>query len=164
MILDQQYNWVRETRVLLFSYCEQLKQSDYVKPIASFGGASIRDLHVHVADCYNFWLRRFLSQKQKIEQIHSQPETVQDVRNLFEKVDVLVKNFLETNKSKMETPVKGHVSWKDELFEATPLWLYTHALTHEFHHKGQIVSMSRQLGYTPIETDLIDPELVSLFE
>lgn len=161
MILHHQYQLVRETRELLFSYCEQLTKSHYVLPIESFGGSSIRDLHVHVADCYNFWLNRFFSPEQVQRQFNSQLETVREVRGLFEKVDDLVKSFLETYESSMETPVLGHVSWKEERFEATPLWLYTHALSHEFHHKGQIVSMSRQLGYTPVDTDLIDPSLVS---
>ncbi|MFI5159066.1 MAG: DinB family protein [Sphingobacteriales bacterium] len=37
----------------------------------------------------------------------------------------------------------------------SPFELFTHVTTHEFHHKGQVVSMSRQLGYTPVDTDVI---------
>ena len=32
-----------------------------------------------------------------------------------------------------------------EPLSTTPLWLLTHTETHEFHHKGQIVSMARHL-------------------
>jgi uncharacterized damage-inducible protein DinB len=32
-------------------------------------------------------------------------------------------------------------------------------MTHEFHHKGQIVKIGRQLGYNPPETDLVEPEV-----
>ncbi len=42
-----------------------------------------------------------------------------------------------------------------EPLSITPLWLLTHTETHEFHHKGQIVSMARHLGYTPPNTILI---------
>ena len=35
-----------------------------------------------------------------------------------------------------------------EPWSITPLWLLTHTETHEFHHKGQIVSVARHLGYT----------------
>jgi uncharacterized damage-inducible protein DinB len=38
-----------------------------------------------------------------------------------------------------------------------PRWLFTQAVTHEFHHKGQIVTIARQLGYQPVETDLVTP-------
>ncbi len=36
-----------------------------------------------------------------------------------------------------------------------PLQLFTHVITHEFHHKGQIMSLSRHLGYTPVDADII---------
>jgi uncharacterized damage-inducible protein DinB len=38
---------------------------------------------------------------------------------------------------------------------ATPLQLFTHVITHEFHHKGQILSRCRQLGYVPVDTDIL---------
>jgi len=40
----------------------------------------------------------------------------------------------------------------------TPLWLMTHTMTHEFHHKGQIVTLARRLGYAPPDTDLVYPD------
>ena len=39
--------------------------------------------------------------------------------------------------------------------EFTPLQLFTHTITHEFHHKGQVMSMSRLLGYVPVDADII---------
>jgi len=38
---------------------------------------------------------------------------------------------------------------------ATPAHVIHHVLTHAFHHKGQIVSMCRMLGYPAPETDLL---------
>ncbi|MBR7794935.1 hypothetical protein GT022_02615 [Agaribacter marinus] len=57
--------------------------------------------------------------------------------------------------------MSGPVSWQDEEEELTPLWHFTHAATHEFHYKGQIVSMLRQLEYTSDDTDLIKPATIS---
>jgi uncharacterized damage-inducible protein DinB len=37
---------------------------------------------------------------------------------------------------------------------ATPLQLFTHVMTHEFHHKGQLLSMFRILGHVPPDTDV----------
>ena len=42
-----------------------------------------------------------------------------------------------------------------EPWSTTRIWLLTHTETHEFHHKGQIASMARHLGYVPPNTDLI---------
>ncbi|MNY72090.1 DinB family protein [compost metagenome] len=38
---------------------------------------------------------------------------------------------------------------------AEPFKLFSHVITHEYHHKGQILSLSRHLGYTPVDTDII---------
>ncbi|MDM7914044.1 MAG: DinB family protein [Candidatus Eisenbacteria bacterium] len=37
--------------------------------------------------------------------------------------------------------------------DLVPAWVVLHVLTHEYHHKGQVVSIARSLGYTPPETD-----------
>jgi uncharacterized damage-inducible protein DinB len=37
----------------------------------------------------------------------------------------------------------------------TPAHLIHHALTHAFHHKGQIVSMCRMLGHPAPDTDML---------
>lgn len=38
---------------------------------------------------------------------------------------------------------------------ASILKLFTHVITHEFHHKGQIISLKRHLGYIPAVTDIL---------
>lgn len=37
----------------------------------------------------------------------------------------------------------------------TPRKLFMHTVTHEYHHKGQIMAMDRQLGYEPPNTDVL---------
>jgi uncharacterized damage-inducible protein DinB len=44
---------------------------------------------------------------------------------------------------------------KDRTVVANPLKLFTHIITHEFHHKGQLLSLSRHIGYVPVDTDVI---------
>ncbi len=82
---------------------------------------------------------------------------MQEMRKVFNEVDNLVEEFLREFEGRWEIAITGPVPWQEEADDLTPLWLYTHVITHEFHHKGQIVSMSRQLGYTPADTDLIEP-------
>lgn len=73
------------TRELLFRYCETLSPADYVKEVEPLGGASIRNLHAHAADCYRVWLgnRAFGKSLSKIK-----PESVsnvQEMREIFKK-------------------------------------------------------------------------------
>jgi uncharacterized damage-inducible protein DinB len=44
------------------------------------------------------------------------------------------------------------VDWGGEL--RSPAFILLHVITHAFHHKGQIVSMLRILGYPAPDTDL----------
>ncbi|ASK60768.1 damage-inducible protein DinB [Virgibacillus phasianinus] len=156
-VLVNQYDLIRLTREKLFQYCETLSIEDYTHEHDNFGWGSIRNLHVHVAECYQSWLANFGLKKGLTLVTPELVRDVQDMRRIFEKVDKLVYEFLEKFDGQWDLGITGPVSWQDEEEELTTLWLYTHVITHEFHHKGQIVSMSRQLGYTPDDTDLIEP-------
>lgn len=154
-LFTSQYNWIQRTREGLFQYCETLSPSDYANELESFGGDSIRNLHAHVADCYRTWLGiRTLGKP--IPNVH--PESVQnvhDMRAIFKETDDLVQEFLNEFKSKWDQAVQVTFS-NGDIAKITPLWLYTHTMTHEFHHKGQIVKIGRQLGYIPPDTDLLE--------
>ncbi len=156
-VLKEQYELVKHTRNLLFSFCEQINQEDYVKEVAGFGWGSIRNLHIHVAECYHSWLGTFaLKQSDPIADV-SLISNVSEMRRLFKDVDNLVSAFLDTYEGREGSKISGNVSWQQEEEELTVLWLLTHTLSHEFHHKGQIVSIARKLGYVPEDTDLIVP-------
>lgn len=42
-----------------------------------------------------------------------------------------------------------------EVIRLVPAMAVVHMLTHEYHHKGQIVMLARRLGYQPPDTDLL---------
>lgn len=157
-VLKRQYGLVKNSRELLFEFCENLGPDDYVKVLEDFGWGSIRNLHTHVAECYQNWLANFdLKETIKV----AEPEmvgNVQDIRKIFSEVDNLVCRFLDTYEGRFDETIKGSVTWQEADEELPVLWLFTHTVTHEFHHKGQIVSMARELGYVPDDTDLMIPE------
>lgn len=153
-VFVNQYEWIRRTREVLFRYCESMSQSDYVRELESFGGDSIRSLHVHVADCYRVWLgSRGLGQA--LPKITADSAiNVKEMRRIFQKTDDIVHEFLNKFQGNWDKTIQ--VSFEEgDSTEISALWLFTHTVTHEFHHKGQIVKIGRQLGYTPPDTDLI---------
>ena len=153
-VFVNQYEWIRRTREVLFRYCESMSQSDYVRELESFGGDSIRSLHVHVADCYRVWLgSRGLGQT--LPKITADTAiNVKEMRRIFQKTDDIVHEFLNKFQGNWDKTIQ--VSFEEgDSTEISALWLFTHTVTHEFHHKGQIVKIGRQLGYTPPDTDLI---------
>ena len=80
---------------------------------------------------------------------------VEAVRQLFRGVDELVTAYCARVESTGQLPAKLTVPGRPAPLILTPLALFTHVITHEFHHKGQLLSMSRQLGYQPVDTDII---------
>ncbi|WP_409297891.1 DinB family protein [Peribacillus sp. SCS-26] len=150
-----QYDWIQRTRETLFRYCEEMSQEHYVTELESFGGDSIRSLHVHTANCYRIWLgERALGRKIPYF-VPEQTGTVAAMREVFRETDSLVHDFLDAFKGSWEQTVSMHLR-DGSIFKPTALWLFTHTATHEFHHKGQIVKIGRQLGYIPPDTDLIE--------
>ena len=152
-VFKTQYDWIQRTRESLFDYCETLSPADYVKELENFGGDSVQSLHVHVANCYRVWLgNRALGKslsKIEIESVNN----VEKMRAIFRGTDDLVYEFLNKFNGKWD-----EINKVDGRGEFTALWLFTHTITHEFHHKGQIVKIGRQLGYIPPDTDLVEPQ------
>ncbi len=154
-ILFHQYDLVKERRETLFQYCESMEQKHLNENLENFGGRSIGYLLVHTANTYNFWLGHF-------PKIHDKPlvksenySSILKIRALYHERNDVVFDFLKKFDQSMDTPITNKLPSRNIDLAITPLQLFTHVVTHEYHHKGQILSMSRQLGYTPIDTDII---------
>ncbi|MFC4455393.1 DinB family protein [Deinococcus sonorensis] len=182
--LPLMYTWVKRTREQLFAYTESLPGHVYLQDQPGLPSSSLRDIHVHVANMYQWWVGRYLLRTEPYQQhldalppssraTHAQrtaaiiaverAETlglsdVSAVRGLFLEVDALVERVFETVES------------VDEPFEVTrasgcrtvvtPRWVLVAQITHEFHHKGQMLAYGRALGAPlpeDLETDLAVP-------
>lgn len=154
-LLDAQYALVQDARATLLTYCATLAPTDFVTPVSVFNHMSMRDLLVHVANVYQHWLGVIAQQHLASYANPATITSVAAVTQLFEQVDALVRQYLLHATPTWLAPQPVHVPGRPEPLSFNPLTLFTHVLTHEFHHKGQLLSMSRQLGYTPVDTDVI---------
>ena len=153
-VLTLQYKSVKGSRDVLLHYCSQISPNHLVQPIENFGHSSIRNLLVHVANSSLYWLAEYALQKPVSYGKADSLNTVDQIKPLYNELDNLMAEFIEAfpDNEKANT---GWVKWVKKDLTVTPLELYTHVITHMFHHKGQILSMSRHLGYTPVDTDAI---------
>jgi uncharacterized damage-inducible protein DinB len=163
-VLKEQYHFIRSTRQTLFSFLEEIPLQELHNTFPNFGSGSIIKTHIHVADCYRYWLGSFAFKQKRTDFSFAtvydiEHSDVKKVRDRFELVDEVVQQFLDEFNSRWFENIANEVKWQEEPWSTTPLWLLTHAETHEFHHKGQIVSMARHLGYNPPDTDLQEPVL-----
>ncbi|MDM5155270.1 DinB family protein [Bacillus sp. DX1.1] len=160
---QNEYEWVRQTRGVLLDFCSELEPNDFTRQMDGFGWHSMRDTLVHIADCYNAWLGSFVLLKTK-KPLTSKEDLLQlgldEIKIRFEHVDSLVNEVFEVFEvfaHHMGEPIQREIPWRkeSEMLSITPSKLLMHAITHEFHHKGQIVAIVRQMGYEPPNTDVL---------
>ncbi|SMD00508.1 DinB family protein [Pedobacter nyackensis] len=153
-LLEQQYQLIKEVREVVFQYLEFEVKQDLVKAVDSFNNRSIAYLMTHVANTYIAWAGNFALSMQKSYYTETDGETVAELRLIFKEVDLTMEQFISRFSEKPFTPVKGY-RWVDKYIETDAYSIFTHVLTHEFHHKGQSMTMSRLLGHIPPDTDIL---------
>jgi len=153
-LLQKQYELIRGSRGVVLDFIEREIGEGLNTPVPAFGGNTIRYFLVHNADCYLNWLAYF-ALKLPRKSINNQDfVTIDLIRELYKRADDIVATFLQNFEAELHVPVSGVHNRAGEV-SVTPLQLFTHVTTHEFHHKGQIMTMCRLLGYTPPDTDVI---------
>lgn len=149
-----QYELVKDSRTVVLNYCANMTEEHFNMPVANFGRGSIKTTLLHVCNTYLFWLSKFAL---KNEEHFYQPEEVNNVDDLTERflrADKVVEEFLEKFTDPDEI-ITGYISLYERNYDYEVLKLFTHVITHEFHHKGQVMSMGRILGYTPPDADIL---------
>ena len=152
--MRKQYALVQATRGLLLDFIRQsVGEEGLNRSFPEFANKSIRDLLEHSVGCYNSWLGFHSLRRPRASFDHAPCTTMEGVTGLYGQVDQLVADFFERFGGSEDTLIKTEHD-PGEWISATPLELFSHTITHEFHHKGQIVWMARLLGHVPRDTDL----------
>jgi uncharacterized damage-inducible protein DinB len=150
----EQYDFVRESRKVLLDFSQTMSSSDFKRENSSFGnGGSIRNLFMHIANTYEFWVAKCGLNKIIDFTKSDSEEGIQDIRSLFDTIDRTMYEFIESFKNNEIKEIDFEINGLRN--SASPFKIFSHVITHEFHHKGQILSLSRQLGYVPVDTDIM---------
>ena len=182
--LPLMYDWVKRTRATLFEYTESLPNAVYLQNQPGLPFSSIRDIHAHVANMYEWYIGRFYlgvePYQQQLAQLPSsatathaartesiialeRAETLQltDVnamRAKFLEVDSLLERAFETF-DQVDQPFEITKASGRRVM-VTQRWVLMGNITHEFHHKGQMLAFGRALGHPlpdGLVTDLVLP-------
>ena len=153
-LLTQQYKYVLFSRETIIGYLKTISNEDFLTENSSFGRGSIRNLLVHICDTYSAWIgKRSLGIPLAFLPFDNYAN-LEECIAYFEKVDGYIHQFI--NKFSADYLQEIDIDRNNgEVLKLSPLQLFTHVTTHEFHHKGQIMSLSRHLGYTPVDADII---------
>ena len=153
MDIKLQYEFVVSSRGVLIDFCRNLNELDFIVENSNFGRGSIRNLLVHIGNTYEFWIGKHALKKIMNIKEYSAIKSVNEAEKYFEQVNDLIKEFISVFQNQYNEEL--NIIMSDKTINVTPLKSFTHVITHEFHHKGQILSFCRYLGYTPVDTDII---------
>jgi uncharacterized damage-inducible protein DinB len=150
---NEQYEFVKDSRTVLFAYCKTISPDDFVNQNTSFGrGGSMRNLLVHIANIYEHWIGNIALKKNVTYANYENYKTIREVILLFDAIDNVMADFILAM-DHFDPEIYYEI--QNSKGSSKPIKLFTHVITHEYHHKGQILSLSRHLGYTPVDTDII---------
>ncbi|WP_073504838.1 DinB family protein [Staphylococcus succinus] len=154
-----EYEWVKQNRNILLEQCSILNENEFSKEF-EFGFQSIKKSLIHIAGCYHAWLGSFVLEKTKTPLFTSEEIEeleIDDIKKYFLQADQYMEEILKRSSNELDNYIEKSPAWKqgNERIMKTMHQLLFHSVTHEYHHKGQIVTMLRMLGYTPNNTDVL---------
>lgn len=152
-ILFQQYEYTKRSRESLFVYCASIADTCCTAESATFGRGSIRNLLVHSVNAYAYWIGEHALKKKMVYTAYESVQELEGAKELFAAVDNLVSEFFgmlqKDSLPEIEIGLNGRKS-----FVSPCSCLRT--LSHmNFTTKGKYLSLSRHLGYIPVDTDII---------
>mgnify|MGYP006187479269 FL=1 len=152
-MLREQYQMVKSSRNLLFKFLRTVYPIDFINENSHFGKGSIRNLLVHIADTYASWIGEKALKKDVLFETYVSFQNIDNCIVYFERIDGYVESFINQYESNLYKEIE--ILRNEQILMISPIKLFTHVITHEFHHKGQIMSLCRHLNYTPIDADII---------
>ena len=137
----------------MLGFIENEAGTQLTTPIKEFNNSTMGYLLVHIANTYKHWSANFPMNKGMPYTDENSVSDIATIHQLFAEADDLVMDFLNHFNDPYLTVTNKVRSGKT--VTVTILELFTHMITHEFHHKGQIMTMCRLLGHVPPDTDAI---------
>jgi uncharacterized damage-inducible protein DinB len=144
--LATMYDWTRRTRENLFAFTDTLPNDIYTLERPDFAYGSIRNIHAHIAFGYMLWVgvMGLGMKRESLELPAAQIPDAAAMRKRFKTVDAILEEAL----SKFDDPdAMFERQYREETLKLTQRWVIVRPITHEFHHKGQLLALARVLGH-----------------
>jgi len=147
-----QYNAWADRRLL--DACASLTNEQFTRNLGS-SFSSVRDTVVHLYGAGWVWNERFQGRSPSTLPGASAITDLALARTKLEEMDQYYIDYVSKLTQQDLDRVIRYKSFAGEEF-SNPLWQSLHQLTnHASYHRGQVVTMLRQLGVKPVSTDLI---------
>ena len=116
---------------------------------------SLRNTLAHLIASEWVWLRRWQGTSPTSPPFPDDDLTVENLTSLWQPIEAQTQAFVDSLDDEGVEQSIDYRSTRGDPF-TTPLWQQLqHVVNHSSYHRGQVVTLLRQLGVDPIGTDLI---------
>ena len=147
------HDWTHSSLSLLLNHLSVIPAEDYAKALPAFGFPTLREQVIHILNCEGFWIH-MLQGLPYADRDPAECSAVVDARLFQQEVSRQTHTYLSGLTDQKLNSAKELRFSDGDIAVRTPALVLHHVLTHAFHHKGQIVAMSRALGHPAPDTDL----------
>lgn len=120
---------------------------------SSFGG--IHGTLTHLVGAEKIWLSRWAGQPQPALIKADEVAALADLKTIWETVGRETARFVATFNDKKLQDTITYATLKGDRYTNSFTQMFQHVVNHSSYHRGQVVTLLRQLGAKPVSTDLI---------
>jgi uncharacterized damage-inducible protein DinB len=132
----------------------KLTDEQFVRDLQS-SHRSVRDTLTHILAAEWIWLERWKGVSPKALLNSAEFESVESLKRRWAEVDRGYEDFIESVTDDQLPKVISYANTKGEEW-SYPLWqMFQHVMNHSTYHRGQVVTMLRQLGAEVSAVDLL---------
>jgi len=138
----------------LMSVLEILTDEQYTKDVGSSHGG-VRGTLAHILASHEMWLSRWQGNPSKTTIDAGGGPTLAGAKQFWENIRRQLTAFVNELTEDDLTKMINYTNVRGESY-STPLGqMMQHLVNHATYHRGQIVTMLRQIGVKPVNTDMI---------
>jgi uncharacterized damage-inducible protein DinB len=115
---------------------------------------SVRDTLTHIMNAEWAWLKRWKGESPSAWAAPAEFPTVASLRKRFGEIDCEREGFLRGISDALLTQPFSYKDMQGKPHSLPMIATMQHVANHGTYHRGQITTMLRQLGATPVSTDL----------
>lgn len=138
----------------IFEALSQLPDEQYLQDMrGSHGG--IHSTLTHLVGAEKIWLERFMSVSTEPFLDAKSIPSLAELKKVWEKVGYETAKWLGTTSDKKLQETFTTKNLKGDTFTHVIWQAFQHMVNHSTYHRGQIITMLRQIGVKPPGTDMI---------
>ena len=140
---------------IVCSWLEKISDAQWSAEVASSFN-SIQETVLHITAAEHIWLQRMNKEQDQVWLQSSFAGTKDEHMALWKKASAALKGFVETFDEKDLPANLDFKRLNGDAYSMPYYELLAHVFNHSTYHRGQIVTMLRQVGFTNVEsTDLL---------